>query len=67
MIVVFGMLVENDISSNFFHFFKILIFWVFRGERVKEQKMTHNYQFQSVILSISRTVDHIMKTVGTQV
>ena len=37
MIVVFG---------THFHFFKILIFQVFRGDK-KEKKMTHNYQFQS--------------------
>ena len=42
----------------FFRFFKILIFWVFRG--VKGQKMTLNYQFQSVTLYISGTVDHIV-------
>ena len=46
----------------FFRFFKILIFWVFRG--VKGQKMTLNYQFQSVTLYvtlyISGTVDHII-------
>ena len=35
-------------------------FWlfVFLGGRVKGQNMTHNYQFQSIILYISRTVDH---------
>ena len=32
----------------------------------KGKKMTHNCQFQSVTLYISRTVDHIMKIVGTQ-
>ena len=50
-----------DISSNIFHFFKILVFQVFRkgvgevmggggGGNCKRQKMTHNYQFQSVTL-----------------
>ena len=57
MMVVFGTLVLNDdITSNFFHVFKILIFRVFRGGGVKEQKMTHNYQLQSVTLYMSRTV-----------
>ena len=54
----------------FFHFFKILIFWIFRwgeGGRVKGEKMTHNYQFHSVTLYISRTVDHMIKIVSTQV
>ena len=43
------------------------IFFGFLGGRVKGQKMTHNYQFQSVTLYISRTIDHSMKIVGTQV
>ena len=30
-------------------------------------KMTHNYQFQSVTLNISRTVDHIIKLFNAQV
>ena len=50
-----------------FSFFEILIFLVFRGRKVKGQKMTHNYQFQSVTLYISRTVDHIMNIIGTLV
>ena len=67
MIVVFGTHVQNDnVSSIFFHFFKILIFWVFRGTGVKGQKMTHYYQFQSVTLYISRTVDHIIKIFCSQ-
>ena len=61
------------------HFCKIMIspaiffmfskFWFFRflGGRVKGQKMTHNYQFQSVTLYISRTIGQHMKIVGTQV
>ena len=56
---------NDGISSNLFKFFKILILGSFTG--VKGQKMTHNYQFQSVTLNISRTVDHIIKIVGTQV
>ena len=39
----------------FFIFSKFWFFW-FLGGRVKGQKMTHNYQFQSVTLYISRTV-----------
>ena len=39
MIVIFGTNdLNDDTSSSYFHFFKILIFWVFRG--VKGQKMT---------------------------
>ena len=34
---------------------------------LKMQKMTHNYQFQSVTLYISRTVDHMIKIFGKQV
>ena len=48
MIVIFGAHVENDIS----------ICWVFRG--VKSEKMIKNYQLQSVLLSITGTVDHII-------
>ena len=48
-----------------FSFFQNADFWVFRG--VKRQKMTHNYQFQSVTLYISRTVYHIIKMFGMQV
>ena len=79
---------KTIISPDFFHFFKILIFWVVR--RVKGQKLTqndkssvaayisgtmhhrifthgthmmvtHKYHFQSVILCISGTVDHVIK------
>ena len=47
------------VSSNFFHFFKILIFVFFRGRGrgVKGQKMTQNYYFQSFTLFFSGTVD----------
>ena len=34
------------------------------GDRVKGQKAIHNYQFQSVTLYISGTVDHILKSFG---
>ena len=53
------------ISPGIFHFFKILIFWFLRG--VKGQILTSNYQFQSVTLYISGTVDHIIGIFGTQV
>ena len=85
---------KTIISPDFFHFFKILIFWVVR--RVKGQKLTqndkssvaayisgtmhhrifthgthmmvtHKYHFQSVILCISGTVDHVIKIFGTQI
>ena len=55
---------EAKINSDCYF---LVIFWLFNGGRVKVQKMTHNYQFQSVTLYISRTVDHILKIVGTQV
>ena len=51
------------ISPQFF--FKFLIFWGFSA--VIEQKMIHSYQFQSVTLYISGTVDNIRKIFGTQV
>ena len=36
IIVIYGTVVWNDdISSHFFHFFKILVFWVVRGEKAK--------------------------------
>ena len=44
-----------------FWFFRFLEVWV------KVQKMTHDYEFQSAALYISRTVDHIIKVFGTQV
>ena len=58
--LVFGAHVENDdISSNFFRFFKVLIFLIFKGGGgVKMQKLIYNYLFQSVTLFISRTVNH---------
>ena len=51
--------------QHFIHFFKILIFCFFW--EVKGKKMTRNYQFQSVALYISRTVDDIIRIFGTQV
>ena len=57
MIVVFDAhLYNDDIFSN------IVIFqnYDFSGfYSVKGQKMTQNYQFQSVLLFIAGTVDHI--------
>ena len=41
-----------------FLFFKILIFWVFKG--IKGQKKTLNYQFQYILLYIFWTLDHII-------
>ena len=45
-------------------FMVVVFFW--GGWGVKEQKVTHNYPFQSVTLYISITVD-IIKIFGTQV
>ena len=48
MIVICGTQVWSDnISKQFFHFYKILIFWVVR--RVKGQKMTQDDKKQSVV------------------
>ena len=47
------------ISPGAFSFFQNFDFWVFRG--VKGQRMTQNYQFQTVTLCKSGTVDHIIK------
>ena len=63
---------NDDISKDFVHFFKILIFWVFRGgegggRAVKGQKIAHNYQFHSVTLCMLRTVHRIIKIFVTQV
>ena len=51
----------------FFIFSKLWLFGFFRRGGVKGQEMTYHYQFQSVTLYISRTIDHIMKILGTQV
>ena len=48
--------------QHFFHFFKILICFIFSGSKIA--KITHNYQFQSVTLYVSRTVDHIIMICG---
>ena len=55
------------ISPVTFFLFSKFWFFVFLGGEGKGQKVTHNYQFQSVTLNISRTLDHTMKIVGTQV
>ena len=53
IIVIYGTLVWNDdISWHFFHFFKILIFCVFR--RVKWQKMVQNEKKFCLLCSISQ-------------
>ena len=52
MIVMYIKRVENGISRHFFHFFKILIFWVVRG--VKGQKTVQNDKKFSLLQSISQ-------------
>ena len=53
MIVIYGILVwNNDISRHFFHFFKILIFWVVKG--LKGQKMVQNEKISCLLCSISQ-------------
>ena len=60
-------------QAFFFIFSKFRFFCVFRegegggGGVVKGQKLTENYQFQSVTLYILGTVDHIIKIFGRQV
>ena len=57
-------------AAIFFHFYKILIFRVFRvgegGGGVKGQKMADDYKFQSVMI-YGISVDHIINIFGTQV
>ena len=54
------------ISPGFFHFFKILIFWVVRGiKRAKNNQKI--YLFQSATLYILETVNEIIKIFGTLV
>ena len=56
MIMIFGIVLQNDdISSHFFHFFKILIFWV-----VKRGKRTKNGPKWERILSVAL---HILETI----
>ena len=50
--------------ATFFIFSKFWFLGVLGG--IKGQKMTQNYQFQSVTLFIARTVDHIIKIFSTQ-
>ena len=59
IIGIFGTHVQSSVFSAFLG----------RGEGggVKGQKLTQNYQFQSVTLYISGTVDHIIKIFGRQV
>ena len=67
MIVVFGTMCKMMISLAIFFFFFSKFWFLFLWERVevKGQKMTHNYQFQSVKLYISRTVDYNIKIFST--
>ena len=63
LILIFGAHVQNDgISRCFFHFFKILVFWVVR--RVKAQKMIQMTK-KSVVLDISETIYHMIVIYGT--
>ena len=65
MIVVFGTQVQNDDIFNNFFIFSKFSFWGFLEGR--GQKITHNYQFQSITPYISRFVVHTIKIFGTQV
>ena len=60
------MMMPEAISS--FQNSVFFLFWFLGGGAgVKDQKMTHNYQFQYVALYISRTVVHINLIFGTHV
>ena len=52
--------------QQFSSFFQNSDFLGFYGGRLKKQRKTHYYQFQSVTLYISKTVDHIIKIFGTE-
>ena len=66
IIVIYGTVVWNDdISSHFFHFFKILVFWVVRGEKAKNGPKLKKILF--VPLHISRTIHHKIVIYGTVV
>ena len=71
MILVFGnhvyMCKMMMSLAVFCHFSNILIFRVLGEGGGGGQKITHYYQFQSATFYISRTVDHIIKILGTQV
>ena len=58
---------KMNISAAIFFIFSKFWFFRFLEVWVKVQKMTHDYEFQSVTLYISRTVDHIIKIFDTQV
>ena len=61
MIVIYGTLVwNNDICRLFFHFFKILIFWVVMGgKRAKTRlKWQNNLLYHSPYLSNRTSYDH---------
>ena len=56
---------NDNAYRSFFHFFKILIFWVVRG--VKGQKIVWNDKKFSVVLDISGTIPHMIIICGTEV
>ena len=65
MIVMYGTHIQNDnISRHFFHFFKILIFWVHR--EVKRQKTVQNdKKILFIVLHISGTMHIRIVIYGT--
>ena len=66
MILIYGTVVQNDISSCFFHFFKIFILWVLRG--VKGQKTAEiTKNFVRHTLYISGTIHHMIVIYGAHV
>ena len=67
MIMSFGVLVRNnDISWQFFHFFKILIFWVVRGGK-KAKNGPKWKKIMSAVLHISRNIHHMIFICGAHV
>ena len=64
MIFRYGTHVQSDnISRHYFHFFKILIFWVLR--EVKGQKTVQNDKKLCVVLHISGTMHYVIVIYGT--
>ena len=62
------MMMPEAISSFQNSVFFLFFFWFLGGGAgVKDQKMTHNYQFQYVAFYISRTVVHINLIFGMHV
>ena len=68
MIVIYGTLKwNNDIFRWFFHFFKILIFWIVREGRVVKAKNGLKWQkILSTRLHISGIIHHVIVICGTQ-